>query len=136
MRVARHLRPGVHAAVGAPGHAQLERGPVETLLAENRAQHTLELRLHGALLGLARPAGEVGAVVLERELGDHLCSGIHAARTRRGDSDELDEDHLGGVAATRPQLQDARVATGPLRIAGSDLREQLVHGELVLRERR
>ena len=52
-----------------------------------------------------------------------------------GRLDELDVDHLGRVAATRTELEDAGVAAGPLRVARGDLLEQLVDGELVLAER-
>jgi hypothetical protein len=58
---------------------------------------------------------------------------LGAARGRV--SDELDEDHLGGVAATRTELEDARVAARPVGVAWRNLGEQLVHGELVLGER-
>src|SRR5207244_4141624 len=51
-------------------------------------------------------------------------------------SDELDEDHLGRVAAARTELEDARVAPRALGVAGGHLLEQPVHGELVLGERR
>src|SRR6202035_4355102 len=57
------------------------------------------------------------------------------ARPARG-SDELDEHHLGRVAAAWTELEDARVAAGAPGVARCHLLEQLVHGELVLRERR
>src|SRR5204862_5729513 len=53
-----------------------------------------------------------------------------------GRSDALDEDHLGRVAAPRPELEDARVAAVAAAVARRDLGEQLVDGELVLRQRR
>ena len=86
-----------------------------------------------ALARLAGPAAEVAAVVLDRELGDHRAPTPGAAP---GALDELDEDHLGRVAAARAELQDAGVAAGTLGVAGGELDEQLVDGELVLGERR
>src|SRR5439155_9180030 len=52
------------------------------------------------------------------------------------DSDELDEDHLRRIATARAELEDARIAARALRIARREFLEQLVHRELVLRERR
>ncbi len=80
--VAGDLSPGVHPAVGAPGDGQRERLAVGAALAEDRAQRALELLLHGAQPGLAGPAGELAAVVLEGELGDH--AGMVAPRTHTG----------------------------------------------------
>src|SRR4029077_12670406 len=51
-------------------------------------------------------------------------------------SDQLDEDHLGRVTLARAELQDSRVPTGTIDVPRSEVLEQLVHGELVLRERR
>jgi hypothetical protein len=53
----------------------------------------------------------------------------------RASSDELEVHHLGRVAATRTELEDAGVAAGPLRVPRSDLLEQLVDRELVLPQR-
>src|SRR4051794_26932302 len=50
-------------------------------------------------------------------------------------SDELEEDHLGRVAATWTELEDAGVAARALRVPRGDLLEELVDGELVLAER-
>ena len=134
VRVAGDLPPGVHAAVGAPGDRQLQRLAVGSvsprIVCSARSSSSCTVRSPG----LARPAGEVGAVVLERELRDHRRAQRAAAAARR--SDELDEDHLGRVAAARTELEDARVAAGAVGVAGRDVLEQLVHGELVLRERR
>ena len=41
--------------------------------------------------------------------------------------DELEVDHLGGVALARAEAHDARVAARPVREARSDVGEQLVH---------
>jgi hypothetical protein len=71
-RVRGDLPPGVDPAVGPPGDGQ-RRG-----LAQQRGQRALDLGLHGAAAGLARPSGEVRAVVLEEEPGDHdppCCQG-------------------------------------------------------------
>ena len=57
------LPPGVHAAVGAPGDGQRDLAP------RDRRERPLELLLHGALAGLARPAREGRAVVLEVQAG-------------------------------------------------------------------
>ena len=67
-----------------------------------------------------------------------MSSFVTAARTPGGAAslDQLEEDHLGRVGATRTELEDAGVAARPLRVARSDLLEQLVDGELVLAERR
>ena len=73
--VAGHLAPGVHAAVGAPGDGQRHG------LAQERLQRALELLLNAAQAGLARPAHEVGAVVLERELGDRPSSPCDRGRS-------------------------------------------------------
>ena len=54
-----HLAVGVHAGVGAAGAAH-EHG-----LAGHRRERVLERLLHRPLPGLALPAGEVGAVVLD-----------------------------------------------------------------------
>src|SRR3954451_20962933 len=56
-------------------------------------------------------------------------------REEGGRSDELEEDHLARVRATRTELQDPRVAAGTLRVARPDLLEEAVHDELVLAER-
>src|SRR5207248_6026881 len=61
---------------------------------------------------------------------------IAPRRARKAASDELDEHHLGRVAAARAELEDARVAARALGVAGRHVLEQLVHRELVLRERR
>jgi hypothetical protein len=45
---------------------------------------------------------------------------------------ELEEDHLGGVAATGAELGDPGVAAVPALVAGGDLLEQLVDRELVV----
>src|SRR6476620_8617498 len=58
-----------------------------------------------------------------------------ATRTTLNQSDQLEEHHLGRVALTRTELEDAGVAAGALRVAGRHLLEELVHGELVLAER-
>src|SRR5947209_817430 len=55
---------------------------------------------------------------------------------RRLRSDELEQHHLGGVAAARPELEDPRVAARALAVARGDLLEELVDGELVLPEGR
>ncbi len=60
-------------------------------------------------------------------------------RGRRGPtrtSDEFEQNHLGRVRPTRPQLQDPRVTAMTLFVARRDLLEQLVDRELVLAERR
>jgi len=59
---------GMHAAIGP---SDLGRHRV---LAQHRAQRPLDLVLHGALPGLARPAGEVGSVVLQHHAARHGCS--------------------------------------------------------------
>ena len=48
--------------------------------------------------------------------------------------DQLEEDHLGRVGATRAELDDPGVAAVAPLIAGRDLHEQLVDRELVLAE--
>src|SRR3954453_22712316 len=57
-------------------------------------------------------------------------------RAMRAALDQLEEDHLGRVRATRTELQDAGVAAGPRPVAGRDLLEELVDGELVLAQGR
>ena len=64
-----------------------------------------------------------------------MSSRVVAMSAAPAASDELEEHHLGRVAATRAELEDAGVAAGPLRVARSDLLEQLVDGELVLPQR-
>src|SRR5438132_3217797 len=51
-------------------------------------------------------------------------------------SDQLEEDHLGRIGVTRPELDDPRVATRTVGVARRDLREELVYEELVLAEPR
>src|SRR3954471_2115437 len=55
---------------------------------------------------------------------------------RSCDLDELEEDHLGRIRAALTELDDPRVAAGPVRVARTDLLEQLVDDEPVLAERR
>src|SRR5205085_2386099 len=57
-------------------------------------------------------------------------------RGRGAPSDQLQQHHLGRVRSPRPQLQDPRIAAGPLGVARRDLLEQLVDHELVLPKRR
>src|SRR3712207_6127008 len=66
---------------------------------------------------------------------ESMRSGYPPERATATGLDELDEDHLGRVAATRTELEDAGVATRPLRVPRGDLLEQLVDGELVLSQR-
>src|SRR4051812_15177488 len=57
-----------------------------------------------------------------------------ARQRARSPLDQLEEDHLRRVRATRPELEDAGVAAGALRVARGDLLEELVDRELVLPE--
>src|SRR5947209_3125478 len=59
-------------------------------------------------------------------------SGAAIGRPR---SDELEQDHLGGVGLARAEVEDARVAARTLDVAWGDLLEQLVDKELVLADR-
>src|SRR3954452_3324787 len=63
-------------------------------------------------------------------------SAIRPKATGRTASDQLEQDHLGRIRPARAQLEDARVAARPLRVARGDLLEQLVDHELVLAEAR
>ena len=71
----RHLPEGVHAGVGAAGAAH-DVGCSPVMLAER----VLDRRLHGRAVGLALPAGEVGAVVLD----DHAEAPRHEKNISRG----------------------------------------------------
>jgi hypothetical protein len=62
----------VHTAIGAPGDGQLQGRAIVVRLAEHCPERPLELLLHRTLAGLPGPAGEVGSVVLDRELGDQV----------------------------------------------------------------
>lgn len=75
----------MHAPIGASRDGQLQGPIVVVAFPEDRAQNPLELALDGAPLRLARPAEELSAVVLERELADQ--AGL----------DQLEKYHLGRV---------------------------------------
>ena len=68
------LPPGVHAAIGASGD-----GHGDLVLDQDRRQRALDLGLHRALVGLARPAGERATVVLEEHPAGHDRSIHHRA---------------------------------------------------------
>ena len=63
--VARHLPARVHAAVGSAGHREPH------LPAQDGRERVLERLLHRPDPGLAGPATEVRAVVLEQQAGGH-----------------------------------------------------------------
>jgi hypothetical protein len=66
--IARHLPPRVHATVGASSDRHDEWLAAHVAVAEDRAQGSLELTLHGAQPRLACPAHELRPVVLQRQL--------------------------------------------------------------------
>jgi hypothetical protein len=51
-------------------------------------------------------------------------------------SDKFEEDHFGRIGLAGTDLDDPGVAAVPLGVAGGDLLEQLVDGELVLAQDR
>ncbi len=124
--------PGVDAQVGSAGDRQFQRAAVVARSPRIIRRHALELALDGTLVGLACPACEARR---RRTRSSALRSSL-AAAPAAARSDELEEDHLGRVALTLTDLEDARVATGTLGVARSHLDEQLVDRELVLGERR
>src|SRR5699024_8933221 len=63
----RHLGPGVHARVGAPGDGE----PGGFCQAQDPVAGRLELPLNGPPLGLFRPTGELGAVVAQVDSDAH-----------------------------------------------------------------
>ena len=76
--VARHLAAGVHAR-GRCGPATVS----STWRAQHRRERLLEHALHGAQPRLARPAGELRAVVLEQQPGGQGPTRACARRSRR-----------------------------------------------------
>ena len=77
------------------------------------AKRPLHLLLNRPPPGLPRPAREPTPVVLEQPTRPALAR-APVLSTRLG-SDQLQQHHLARVRAPRPELQDPRVAPGPLR---------------------
>src|SRR5437868_5517056 len=74
-------------------------------------------------------------IAIARQPGDLNALGTAAERARLGETptaalllfgEELDDGHRRAVAAALTDLQDARVATRPLRVSRPDLGEELV----------
>ena len=64
VRLRRDLGPGVHARVRPPRHRQCDR-----VASQHDRERPLDLLLDRPLAGLARPPGELAAVVLEDQPG-------------------------------------------------------------------
>src|SRR4029077_19900752 len=76
------------------------------------------------LLGSLGLGGELGLLAAaEPQAG---ARGLLLGLVLRGEVDELQERHLGGVAGPGPDTDDPRLTPGPPREARSDLGEQLV----------
>ena len=99
--VARDLAPGVDAGVGAAGHRQRDRGARSTTRSA-RSSSSWTVRWPGCR---AQPANAVPSYSIVQ---------ARRQRRRRGDSDQLEQHHLGRVRPPRAELQDPRVAAGPL----------------------
>ena len=108
------------------GRARLRHGASATL---GRARAALGPRRERWLARWGRPPGPQEPVPWSASRTGRSRRATPAARPRVV-VDELEVDHVGGVALARAELDDPRVAAGPLREARRDVGEQLVHDVL------
>jgi len=125
-----HYLPGsVHTAIGAPGCQQCLPLPAQL------PQSIFKDTLHGADMSLPLKALELRAVVGEDNLVTFHISAISRQRVQAADRhllglffNQLDQDHLGGIAQAFAEFHHTGVTTRARLKAGGNVIKQFVDG--------